>query len=374
MIKSLTIKGFRSCEDVHLDLAPGVLALVGRNGVGKSNLLLAIDWLAKAATSPNLATDVRADITTELEIGGRTFVYQVVISGLSETVESLDEISSGLRTSVFLRTGEQVNLADGRSLGLGAKTPAITGLLSLLPSRDPIVSTLRPIAAFFGTMAYYPLVTWPVDDAGFIIQRQTYDEWRKTYRPGGQLTASVLMRLLHMWLEQKERLEEVKALLGSGGLGLLDDIQFIPVEVADGPSTFYLLRLRPASGIGGEGKDFGYEQLSDGTRRILRIVVSLIFDERSIMLVEEPEDCVHPEMLRKLIDVIRSYSADRQFVFATHSPEVLDMMAPEEIRLVTAERGATQVRGLSAGEVAQARVFLRESGSLSDFLEPLQGD
>jgi predicted ATPase len=122
--------------------------------------------------------------------------------------------------------------------------------------------------------------------------------------------------------------------------------------------------------MGGAGRSFQFSDLSVGTRRVIRVVTSLLFDKRSLMLIEQPEDSIHPGLLRKLIDMMRSYSDGSQIIFTTHSSEVLDILRPEEVLMTTARDGKTSVRPLSPDEVARARRFLSDEGSLSDFLEP----
>ena len=57
-------------------------------------------------------------------------------------------------------------------------------------------------------------------------------------------------------------------------------------------------------------------------------MTSLLFDKRPLMLMEQPEDSVHPGLLRKVIDIMRSYSHSSQIIFTTHSSEVLDILQP----------------------------------------------
>ena len=123
--------------------------------------------------------------------------------------------------------------------------------------------------------------------------------------------------------------------------------------------------------MGGAGRLFQFSDLSAGTRRVIRIVTSMLFDKRSLMLMEHPEDSIHPGLLRKLIDLIRTYSSETQMLFTTHSPEVLDILRPEEILLATSPKGLTTVRKLTSEEVDRAKEFLKNEGSLSEFLEPL---
>ena len=45
-VAKLSLTDFRSWEQVHLDLEPGVTALVGPNGQGKTNLVEAVGYVA----------------------------------------------------------------------------------------------------------------------------------------------------------------------------------------------------------------------------------------------------------------------------------------------------------------------------------------
>ena len=52
MIKRIKIVNFRSCKEVVLDNLGPMTVLIGRNGTGKTNVLKAIDWAAKARRQP----------------------------------------------------------------------------------------------------------------------------------------------------------------------------------------------------------------------------------------------------------------------------------------------------------------------------------
>jgi energy-coupling factor transporter ATP-binding protein EcfA2 len=51
MLHRVRIKNFRSCEDTLIDNIGQLVALVGHNGAGKSNILVAISIVSKSATS-----------------------------------------------------------------------------------------------------------------------------------------------------------------------------------------------------------------------------------------------------------------------------------------------------------------------------------
>jgi predicted ATPase len=89
------------------------------------------------------------------------------------------------------------------------------------------------------------------------------------------------------------------------------------------------------------------------------------------MLLEHPEDGIHRALLRKLIDLLQTYSDQTQLIVASHSSIVFNTLDPGAIRLVTMEEDGTQVRALTAEELQVAGRFLEEEGSLSDFIETI---
>jgi predicted ATPase len=119
---------------------------------------------------------------------------------------------------------------------------------------------------------------------------------------------------------------------------------------------------------------FGYSDLSIGTRRTLRLLVSLLFDRSSVMLIEHPEDAIHRGLLRKLVGLLETYSDTTQVIIASHSPVVFNCLRPDQVRLVAMRGGESLVRQLSPEELETAESFLENDGSLDDFLEAVQSE
>ena len=255
--------------------------------------------------------------------------------------------------------------------------PLLLRLRSLLPTDDPIQRELQPISSFFAGVSYYSLRER--SDASDLIPARVYKEWLGRFQAERALTESVSLRLIYMLKEDPALLQEFKELTGPEGLDLITrfEIREIPAPSWNGQDarsasvadSYYWLAFEPATDMGGAGAMFFFSQLSLGTRRAIRAITSLLFDKRSLMLMEQPEDSIHPDLLRKLIDVFRSYSGYSQIVFTTHSPEVLDVLDPDEILLVIAPEGKTEARRLSSQEVLGARRFLKNDGSLSEYIE-----
>ncbi len=94
--------------------------------------------------------------------------------------------------------------------------------------------------------------------------------------------------------------------------------------------------------------------ISAGTARILAILTAYYaLDMRSpelpgLVVIEEPDTAIHPLLLGKLVDLLRSYTdrdEPRQFILTTHNPELLNYFQPEEVRVVERdeETGETSV-------------------------------
>ncbi|MCL7401747.1 MAG: AAA family ATPase [Thaumarchaeota archaeon] len=104
--------------------------------------------------------------------------------------------------------------------------------------------------------------------------------------------------------------------------------------------------------------------ISDGTLRILAMI-SALHGGFSLVVLEEPENCIHPYLLETLMDLVRN--SPSQVVITTHSPYLLDHAKPEEVFLVEKEGLETKVKMLSTTEeMNRVKLFLEEGGTLGE--------
>ncbi len=182
-----------------------------------------------------------------------------------------------------------------------------------------------------------------------------------------------MLRLIHAHETEPDVLAELKDRLGPEGLGLLADIRVTTLEATRGPALgrgYYVVEFVPA----GQDIELSLGELSGGTRQMLSLMMALLFDQRSVMLVEQPEDGVHPALLGKLLDVFRVNADPTQVIFSSHSPTVLSSLEPADVRLVEMRDGATRVRALTEAEVQRAQAYMQREGSLAEFIELIQED
>jgi predicted ATPase len=74
-----------------------------------------------------------------------------------------------------------------------------------------------------------------------------------------------------------------------------------------------------------DGKTFPLSSLSSGEREVVNIVFDFILRTSSdcIIFFDEPELHLHPELSYKLLQALRSNGARNQFIFCTHSPDII---------------------------------------------------
>ena len=116
------------------------------------------------------------------------------------------------------------------------------------------------------------------------------------------------------------------------------------------------------------------EQMGEGVPNIVALLVDLTLSTGKLFLVEEPENDLHPEALKALLDLIVESSQRNQFVVSTHSNIVLRHLGAVEgsrVFHVSAQKGElpTTARIEEVPNSPQARLsVLRELGySFTDF-------
>lgn len=116
------------------------------------------------------------------------------------------------------------------------------------------------------------------------------------------------------------------------------------------------------------------DQMGEGVPNIVALLVDLTLSSGKLFLVEEPENDLHPEALKALLDLMVESSQRNQFVVSTHSNIVLRHLGAAEgskVFHVSAKKGElpTTARIEEIENSPQARLgILRELGySFTDF-------
>lgn len=369
MLKSVHIKNYLSCEDVYIGNLGNVTALVGRNGAGKSNILRAILGITSFAsfasgqltTSPLGFSDGGTYLEFSFDCNNKTYHYSYdnKVNSFKEQLSCID--TSNNSTPLFKRKDQEVDFAS-QTIKLSRKISSLAGLLAVLPE-EALEEDILPVSRFLSNISYYALQV--TDSPSNVVNASDFSKWLKYKDPtiiGNLLTT---YKLLDLYFNQKERFDEVKELLNHSGLEL---VETIIVEIY-GPNDEYYDVL---FSVEQNAQFYSLSSLSYGTQRVLSLITSIIYDQSSVMLIEQPEDGIHRSLLHKVINLCKQYAHYSQMIFATHSPMVINNLSPEDIRLVAMEDGKTQCVPLSNEDLDAVESYLNDEGSLSEFIEILE--
>lgn len=386
VLERLRVKNFRSLADVDIRF-DRLTVLVGANGSGKSTILDALRFgrdaftrsLEEAILDHGGITSIRRwtargapDITFQFELRGGDWEadYSFVIAGDQRgswrvkaerlrmeqdgRLHPLDRHAASpkrLALSYELRDGELHKLSSDLDRLAEQLPNLIASNRLLLPQLRALSFLTAPeeLYLFFSGSRFYTL---------------NPDELRLPQKPGndapleerGQNMASVLQAL--------QRDEEAYDLLNATLGRIVNGVTNYTVRPIGG---FLVTRLQhEVSAAGQRGPAFELLQESDGTVRMLGILAALYQEPpRPLLTIEEPELTIHPGALGVLCDVIQEASARSQVIITTHSPDLIDRVPIDALRVVDIQDGVTRVGPVSSD---QRDVVMRRLFSPSDLL------
>lgn len=87
--------------------------------------------------------------------------------------------------------------------------------------------------------------------------------------------------------------------------------------------------------------------MSEGMLYYLAYAATQYLKPAAILLVEEPENGLHPARITDVVSILREISKVTQVVVATHSPLLVNELAPEEVTVITRDpEEGSQARAL----------------------------
>ena len=170
-------------------------------------------------------------------------------------------------------------------------------------------------------------------------------------------------------------------IVGPNGINLVEDISF--QEIAT-PSTSNGVmaggqarksekaNLLVIPGFKIAGNNLSPSQLSEGTFKTLALIFYLVTDNSSLLMIEEPEVCVHHGLINSIMELIKNYAVEKQIIISTHSDLVLDSIEFESVFVVKRKenQGTTVTRvakKIKNRELAAIKDYLENEGSLGEF-------
>lgn len=246
-----------------------------------------------------------------------------------------------------------------------------------------VATELREIGAYLRGISYYSASQFT--DPTRCPASFELDEDRLVRRSRFRSTDHVkfMMDLYRSYKTRKKSnvYDEFINIVGCNGLHLFDKLDFKEVSL---PESRYQVssggrvtkqkvsRNLIVPSVVLDGAKLSLGQLSEGTFKTMALLFYLASDRSHLLLIEEPEVCVHHGLLTSIVELIKSYSATKQVIFSTHSDFVLDRLTPEEVFLVTRRsKLGTSVRNvpraLSKSNFSSLKQYLEEAGNLGEY-------
>lgn len=111
------------------------------------------------------------------------------------------------------------------------------------------------------------------------------------------------------------------------------------------------------------------EDISAGTIQMIALLVA-VFDPRTpLVVIEEPENSVHPWALRNLVEAFRVASEKKQILLTTHSPILINQLKPEEVWVVQKPETETKIDPLLNLDSSLKESWGQGKFTLSEFLD-----
>jgi len=404
MLKSLTVRGFKSLADVTAEL-PRMAVLFGPNAAGKSNLLDAIQALSRIGTERTLA-DALSDPIRGRQIEAFAFPSR----GLPELLGSREarfELGADLQVgkdSYRYRVGVKIepasgklNVADEYLAQLGARgepkgraqIEVVDGELRIRRKSKPAHPRHEPVGLNHTILSDPRL--GGVEYRALERVRQELTAWRVYYldprvamrseqspsdvRDIGVLGGDIAPFLYRLRAEHERHFAAVARTLRS----IVPSVDDLTVDLDKRRGTLDIL-IRQA------GVDYSSRIVSEGTLRVLALCAIAVNPwGGSLLAFEEPENGVHPRRLELIAHLLLSLALDqgRQVVVTTHSPLFCDSVLKgarersEDVGLfnVRRERAATIVRRFDVAgplfkdqEIAAALTASSEDGLFESLL------
>ena len=141
---------------------------------------------------------------------------------------------------------------------------------------------------------------------------------------------------------------------------LLPFIHDINVEKAMDKSIFFRIREKYAKKDG-----LPASLISDGTVNIIALIIALYFQQKLVVIIEEPERNVHPYLISRVMDMFREVSKNRQILTTTHNPEMVKHADLENILLITRDdEGFSRIT--KPADSDEIKIFLKNDIGIDD--------
>lgn len=382
-LQHVSLKNYKSIKDVEIDFKPGLNIIIGKNASGKTNFVNGLSMTLNF----NYNDILDSESVIGFFWGDRKIEIEALIRNDNSEEFLLHEYSdSPLGHDIFLKINDEkieINDFDEIRYELIEKELFLNCILIKYGIQYKESSSLINVPFSF-TIVNNGKISRELMSVANISDNRT--EFLLNFFHRLQLTVSAL-RLKEKGLSDLDLKSEIIQFSTMHFRGVNSVIsKYTPIkEIRVNPDfkiikeengqkqsvvNFFLEFLIDNSWV-------TFNLLSDGTKRLFFIISEMteyaqIGDkDLNILLLEEPELGIHPHQLHQLMQFIKEQSKEKQIILTTHSPQVLDILGPDELDRViichSDPKNGTKLSHLTEKEMAKAKKYMKEEAFLSDY-------
>ncbi|MEX0714611.1 MAG: AAA family ATPase [Pirellulales bacterium] len=372
MIERFHVQGYKALRDVALDLTP-LHVLIGPNDSGKTSFLEAIAALCQSVDLPLTECfpgpwQGGSLVWSGSPERGVSFTARVALNG--------DRFDYGLACKFHpvnreVRASEETFRSASLNLVLSDGDNPWSKVNRLVSSEEPRHESKTAALAVHHALTGAQFYRW---DPRFLAMPVAMGSTRKfRIDPSGFGLVLCLDDILGYDRQRFNMLEDrfreifphvkaIRLIRQSAYLSAIDGLQ------------------PPASRQHGDGKGLYFEfapgnqviaaaQVSDGLLLVLAYLTVLYLPQPPrVLLIEEPENGIHPKRLQDVLKILRTLIAEQahsQVILTTHSPYVVDLFQPEEVTLCQKQAdGSVAVRKLSDSKTVREQLDVFTLGEI----------
>lgn len=404
-VSDIRIRGYKSCLTTSFKPNKNLSVLIGPNGAGKTNILQALRLLATGQEEPYRRAytslthclvqvhfwvgrklgGLRSELSYFADEDGKEILARAgQVWNFDSTDSNTKLLGNGwqpypeelyLRDAKYWRSVPHLRRVKHIEEQLWRETnrarrSTLTAALKLIRSFNNFATTVR----YYSASQFTNPLRCP---SSF-----DYEGSKNRYLPNSRKRDHVrlLMDMYDAWKRKSPTYDAYLSVVGKGGLGLVSKISWrevlvasSDVEVRSGGKVEKKRRQKllvvPTVTIG--GNHLYFNQLSEGTFRTLALVFYLLTDGSDLLLIEEPEVCIHHGLLNSIVELLKDTARTKQIIVSTHSEFVLDSVALDDVFAVARDKEkGTTVKSLSKSgakkDIDAIRSYLCEEGSLGE--------
>jgi predicted ATPase len=298
-IEKLEIDNFKSLNNFKIENPNPFSVFVGANGVGKSNIFEALEFLSYLSKSGHGEEMINQN---DSEVYGLFGGYKNFIN--------FNRYNQSLKFSIDINNNESLFLA-----------------------RPPfeVDRAVYPIGKPFVTMVGISLKNFSRLFIGASEKRKTnrFDDAKLN------LDGSNMEQVLKRLLQQSNTREEIYDWL-SLFVPAFSKVAVSTTELSDTDTLEFYEK--------GYERPFNKKLISDGTYNILSLLTAIYqSDEPQFLCIEEPENGLNPYVVKELVTFFREQCKEKgHYIWLnTHSQTLVNQLKPEEIIVVNKENGNT---------------------------------